>query len=265
MLNTSHLKESSMDHIVNDLVNQILDSNFKDSFLTISEFLPLVIAEKIVDSFNATKIHVEKSVSETIKRELDSLHEIYEPKKKTLDKAILFMVTWKTVWAILTVLKKQSITRVKHSAIKKTIKSLPNKLFLNILYKQLGETNKPPKSIKKPICKTINFETSDIYLVDLMYSYKFNKNISRNPNSHIFFLHQLENDIIGILNDNILLMNDLSQDLKDRVPEATLEFMSRHEKDDEVFPYRIYTIWKMLREEKRVDTFKTLKKLLKKY
>jgi len=78
MLNTSHLKESSMDHIVNDLVNQILDSNFKDSFLTISEFLPLVIAEKIVDSFNATKIHVEKSVSETIKRELDGLHELYE-------------------------------------------------------------------------------------------------------------------------------------------------------------------------------------------
>eukprot|EP00976_Prorocentrum_cordatum_P036727 747247-Prorocentrum_minimum.AAC.1 len=97
MLNTSHLKESSMDHIVNDLVNQILD-HVKDSFLTISD----VIAEKIVDSFNATKVHVEKSVSETIKRELDGLHELYEPKKKKLDKAILFMVTWKTVWAILT-------------------------------------------------------------------------------------------------------------------------------------------------------------------
>ena len=129
---------------------------------------------------------------------------------------------------------------------------LSNDIVIGPIYTQLC-------SIKKPLSDSLNeaILNQDFYLIKLLHSYRLNKQYSINPNNRDYYLYWLENDLVYYLNDKMMLLKGLSEELKTRFPNVTLDFLSK--KIDIIdLPERIYLLWKMMEKEQRIYTFTSL-------
>ena len=133
---------------------------------------------------------------------------------------------------------------------------LSNKLLVDVV---VGPIYKHLCSIKKPLSNSLTEAIlhHHFYLIKLLRSYQINRRYSRSLCSSDYYLYWLENDLVYYLNDKIMLLNGLSKELQGRFPDITLEFMSKKIEVVDL-PERIYTLWKMMDNEQRIDSCKNL-------
>jgi hypothetical protein len=133
---------------------------------------------------------------------------------------------------------------------------LSNKLLVDVV---VGPIYKHLCSIKKPLSSSLTEAIlhHHFYLIKLLLSYHINKQYSRSFRSSDYYLYWLENDLVYYLNDKIMLLNGLSNNLLERFPDVTIEFMCRKVEVVDL-PKRIYTLWKMMDNEQRIDSCKNL-------
>lgn len=122
---------------------------------------------------------------------------------------------------------------------------IPRDIVLNDIYKHLCEK------------KTLNEEQNNSIIYNhflfkkVIFKYYRNKQFSRNPlHGQEYFLYWLENDLIGILNDNIPLNYGLSENMKKQCHGVTIEWLTSNV-PPEGLPDKTYAIWKLMSNEKK--------------
>lgn len=83
----------------------------------------------------------------------------------------------------------------------------------------------------------------------MMY-YRNVDQFTRNKNDDDYFMVWLENDMIGVLNDDRPLMDGLTENLKKECPTLTMDYLMGCNNVDEL-PNKVYEMWKMMTNEKR--------------
>jgi hypothetical protein len=123
-------------------------------------------------------------------------------------------------------------------------KCLPNDIILHNVYDKLCRI------------KIINKEMKDAIINDhyrfkkilLMY-YNNTSNFSRNKKNDDYFLIWLENDLVGILNDDYSLCDGLTENLKKEWPTLTKDYLL--DGDIDHIHEKVYELWKNMTPYKR--------------
>lgn len=123
---------------------------------------------------------------------------------------------------------------------------LSNDIVVNEVYKHLWRMKTPLSSELKDAIIWDHFRFKKI----VMMYYKNVDQFTRNKNDHDYFLIWLENDLVGVLNDDKPLYDGMTENLKKECPTLTMEYLMRVDHVDEL-PNKVYELWKMMTTEKR--------------
>ena len=84
----------------------------------------------------------------------------------------------------------------------------------------------------------------------IIQTYFNDTSLSKNKDSMDYFLYWLENDMLGVLNDDCPYIDGLSQSLLIECPNITKDWLLSSNSIDDL-PNKIYTIWKMITQNKK--------------
>lgn len=123
---------------------------------------------------------------------------------------------------------------------------IPNDIILNDIYNHLWRIKTP---LSKELKDAIVYDHFHFKKTLLMY-YNNVDQFSRNKQDDDYFLIWLENDLVGILNDERPLMDGLTDNLMKECPTLTKDYLLGYDHVDNL-PNKVYELWRMMTPEKK--------------
>ena len=123
---------------------------------------------------------------------------------------------------------------------------LSNDIIVNEIYNHLWRMKSP---LSKELKDSIINDHFHFKKIVMMY-YNNVDQFSRNKTEDDYFLIWMDNDLVGILNDEKPLMDGLTENLKKECPTVTMEYLLRCDHVDNL-PDKVYELWKLMTPEKR--------------
>ena len=123
--------------------------------------------------------------------------------------------------------------------------SISNDVVLENIYKHLWKLK---GSINPNLKQAI---TQDHYkLKKIVMKYYNDTSLSRDDRHTDFFLAWLENDLLGVLNDDRPFMDGLTENLKRECPGVTMDKLVSYESVNDL-PDKVYWLWTLMTPEKK--------------
>ena len=125
-------------------------------------------------------------------------------------------------------------------------KCIPNDIILDGIYNHLWRMKTP---LSKELKDAIMYDHFHFKKLVMMY-YNNVDQFTRNKNDDDYFLIWMENDMVGILNDDEPLLDGLTENLKKECPTLTKDYLMSCNHVD-ILPNKVYELWRMMTTEKR--------------
>jgi hypothetical protein len=122
---------------------------------------------------------------------------------------------------------------------------LPQDVVLNDIYNHLWRN----KNVLTDDLKTAIIH-DHFRLEKIVMKYYNDTSLSRKPSHDDYFLCWLENDLLGVLNDDMGFMDGLSENLQRECPGITRDWLLSCESVDDL-PEKVYSVWKLMTNEKK--------------
>lgn len=124
-------------------------------------------------------------------------------------------------------------------------KTLPTDVVLHHIYPQLCKNRNILTEPQKESIINDHF-----HLKKIIRQYRNDTSLSLNKRSSDYYMYWMENDMIGILNNDQSLINGISDSLLQECPEVTKAFLLESAPVD-MLADRLYTLWTMMTPEKK--------------
>ena len=126
---------------------------------------------------------------------------------------------------------------------------ITNDVVINVIYNHLWRNKNILNDSQKESIIHDHFR-----LKKILKRYFDDNSLSKSPSHSDYFLAWLENDLVGVLNDNYPLIFGLSAELKKECPNITMDELLNFDTVDKL-PDKIYWLWKLMTQEKKLRMY----------